>query len=84
MTTNVWTLNHRSVHVVPRRDATGYTIRVRWSQKLGLQLDTVFTSRHRAVAIAQQIMLRGRIDLQYWKRIFNPKWSPTCTTLYSN
>ena len=77
-----WVLKRRSVYVVPRRDGTGYVIRVRWSERLGLQLDHVFTHEARALQVCRQIELRGSIDLAYWKKIFFPKWSPTCRTLH--
>jgi hypothetical protein len=76
-----WRLGRRSVHVVPRRDLTGYTIRVRWSEKLGLQLDHVFVDLRRAQDVVQRIYTSGFLTLACWKRIYRPKWSPTCRTL---
>ncbi len=76
-----WFLRGRTPHVVPRADATGYVLRVRWSPKLGLQLDHVFSSYDRALRHAEHIGLTGFIRPVFWKRIFHPKWSPTCHTL---
>lgn len=78
-----WFLRGRTPHVVPRADATGYVLRVRWSPKLGLQLDHVFSSYDRALQHAEHIQLTGFIRPVFWKRIFHPKWSPTCLTLRS-
>jgi hypothetical protein len=78
-----WFLRGRMVHVVPRADATGYVLRVRWSPKLGLQLDHVFPSHSLALRHADRIELTGRIRPVFWKRIYHPKWSPTCLTLRS-
>lgn len=78
-----WFLRGRAPHVVPRADATGYVLRVRWSPKLGLQLDHVFSSYDRALQHAEHIQLTGFIRPVFWKRIFHPKWSPTCLTLRS-
>jgi hypothetical protein len=76
-----WFLHGRTPHVVPRADATGYVLRVRWSPKLGLQLDHVFSSYDRALQHAEHIELAGFIRPVFWKRIFHPKWSSTCRTL---
>lgn len=80
---HTWTLGRRTAHVVPRNDGTGYTVRIRWSHKLGLQLDHVFVNHARAARIAEQIALRGRLDMSCWKRIFYPKWTPHCETIRS-
>jgi hypothetical protein len=77
-----WTIGHRTVHVVPRTDMQGYRIRIRWTHKLGIQLDNTIMSRARAVALAQQIALRGRIDITLWKKIYHPKWDRQCCTTY--
>lgn len=80
----VWTLRrYHSVHVVPRSDMQGYRIRIRWSNKLGLQLDNTVMSYTRAMSLAQQIQLRGRVDMRLWKKIFNPRWTPKCYTTSS-
>lgn len=76
-----WHLNRRVPHIVPRADNTGYVIRVRWSQKLGFQLDHVFASHRVAVETLDRIQLAGFITPINWKRFFNPKWSPKCVTL---
>ena len=78
-----WHIGRRAAHVVCRRDATGYTVRIRWSQKLGLQLDHVFITYAAAQRKARDIELLGFIKPVYWKRIFNPKWTPSCETIRS-
>lgn len=80
---SVWHLGRRTAHVVLRSDQTGYTIRVRWSDKLGLQLDHVFVSEHRAKQVVEQIHLRGKLEMSCWKRIYRPKWTPRCNTIRS-
>lgn len=78
-----WRLGRRVPHVVPRSDGYGYRIRIRWSHKLGLQLDHTFVNASRAEKVCDQIKLRGRLDMSCWKRIYNPKWSPSCNQLGS-
>ncbi len=78
---STWTLGRRTTHVVLRSDQTGYTIRIRWSDKLGLQLDHTFVNYARALRVCEQIELRGRLDMTCWKRIYNPKWTPRCETI---
>lgn len=75
-----WYLGQRMVHVVPRSDLTGYVLRVRWSHKLGLQLDHVFVSVVAAQRKAFDIERNGFLRPVHWKRIFNPKWSRSCET----
>jgi hypothetical protein len=79
-----WFLRGRLVHVVPRSDGTGLTLRIRWSRKLGLQLDHVFVNHLAAQRKASQIELCGYIRPVYWKRIFKPRWTLQCLTISSN
>lgn len=79
-----WFLRGRMVHVVPRTDGTGLTLRIRWSPKLGLQLDHVFVNHRAAQDMASRIETSGFIRPVYWKRIFNPKWTPSCLTISRN
>lgn len=76
-----WYLRGRMVHVVARADRAGYTVRVRWSDKLGLQLDHVFFTYNEASAKARDIELCGCLRPVYWKRIFRPHWSRSCETI---
>lgn len=76
-----WCIARRSLYIVPRRDLTGYTIRMRWSQKLGLQLDHVFMSYADAARTVERIYAAGFITMNCWKRIYNPRWSTSCRTL---
>ena len=76
-----WHLARRTAHVVARRDGSGYVIRVRWSQKLGLQLDHLFFSKAEADAVCNRVHTVGYITLSCWKKIYNPKWSAQCRTL---
>lgn len=79
----IWRLGRRTPYVVPRSDGHGYRVRVRWSDKLGLQLDHTFFDEARAQRIVEQIRLRGRLDMTCWKKIYRPKWTPTCRTVRS-
>lgn len=81
---STWHLGRRTAHVVPRSDGHGYRIRIRWSDKLGLQLDHTFVNASRAHRICEQIELRGRLDMSCWKRIYRPNWTPYCETRRSS
>lgn len=78
-----WRLGRRTLHVVPRNDMTGYVIRTRWSQQLGMQLDHVFASHAEATRYVDRIALCGFITPIHWKKIFRPKWTPKCQTIRS-
>lgn len=78
-----WYLRGRMCHVVARTDGTGYTLRVRWSPKLGLQLDHVFVTSSDAHIKARDIERNGFLRPVFWKKIFRPQWDRSCHTQYS-
>ena len=81
-TETMWSLGQvRTAHVVLRSDGTGYTVRVRWSRALGLQLDYVFVTARAARSVADRINRARVIRPTLWKKIYHPSWSPQCETI---
>ena len=69
----VWKLNGRKAEVQPHDGGT-FKVVVRWSEKLGVSLDHVFTDEANAKRIAEDVSKQGAIKTQYWSKEFFPKW----------
>lgn len=75
-----WRLARREVHVVPHPTLTCYRLRVRWSQRLGLELKYDIYSLRDAERTIERIKARGFIQRNRWHAYFNPQWDTRCRT----
>ena len=78
-----WRLGKRTVHIVPHPTTTCLRIRIRWSQKLGLELQHDIYSGQQARRVIERILARGKIQRNRWRAYYNPRWTPSCVTIRS-
>lgn len=76
-----WRLGRRSVHIVSHPSKTCVRLRIRWSNKLGLELQHDIYSRAHAEATVRRIIARGAIQRDRWRAYYNPQWTPSCETI---
>ncbi len=76
-----WRLGRRTVYAVPHPTLTCYRLRVRWSQRLGLELNYDIYSMRDAERTIERIKARGFIQRNRWHAYFNPQWSTNCKEL---
>ena len=73
-----WRLGRRQPKIVVHRTKTCLRVRIRWSQKLGLELQHDIYSQAHAERVVRRILERGAIQRDRWYAIYNPTWSPSC------
>ena len=49
-----------------------YYVRVRWSEKLGLQLKQVFGCREKAQAVAEAVKEATKLTMKLWQKEYYP------------
>ena len=55
-----------------RAEAVGNRVRIRWSDKLGLELDQALPSQCAAMRVASRINATKKIRVDLWRREFYP------------
>lgn len=68
----VWDLERRSAFYVLHSTGTCYRVRIRWSNKLGLELPVDIYSSAHAQRVVDRIHARGCIEVARWYRVFFP------------